>query len=107
MPQTPIGPFGSLLQKSRNFFGIESKIVVRLKWHKSQDLWLSRSRPNTRAPMGSEKKLLVFDELHKMPRWKSWLKGIYDQESGQGPSILIIGSAQPFGYYPEAGLSRF
>ena len=22
--------------------------------------------------------LLVFDELHKYPRWKSWIKGVYD-----------------------------
>src|SRR6185503_19466546 len=22
--------------------------------------------------------LVVFDELHKLPRWKTWLKGIYD-----------------------------
>jgi len=24
--------------------------------------------------------LLVFDELHKMAKWKSWIKGIFDTE---------------------------
>ena len=39
------------------------------------------------------KDLIVFDELHKMPKWKSWLKGIYDKE-GIKPNILVTGSAQ-------------
>lgn len=37
--------------------------------------------------------LLVLDELHKMKRWKSWLKGIYDVE-GTRPRILVTGSAR-------------
>ena len=40
-----------------------------------------------------EKDLIIFDELHKMPKWKSWLKGIYDKES-QGSSLLATGSAR-------------
>jgi uncharacterized protein len=24
--------------------------------------------------------VVVLDELHKMPRWKAWLKGVYDTE---------------------------
>lgn len=39
------------------------------------------------------KKLIIFDELHKMPKWKSWLKGIYDKES-KGASLLVTGSAR-------------
>jgi uncharacterized protein len=38
-------------------------------------------------------KLLVFDELHKMPRWKSWLKGIYDGRPLDN-QILVTGSAR-------------
>lgn len=38
------------------------------------------------------KNLVVFDELHKMPQWKRWLKGIYDTEGVQ-PQILVTGSA--------------
>jgi predicted AAA+ superfamily ATPase len=37
--------------------------------------------------------LLVFDELHKYPRWKNWLKGIYDV-SRQQHSVLVTGSAR-------------
>lgn len=37
--------------------------------------------------------LLVLDEVHKMPAWKAWLKGVYD---GKPPSqqILVTGSAR-------------
>ena len=37
--------------------------------------------------------LLVFDEIHKMPDWKSWLKGVYDGRS-PGQTMLISGSAR-------------
>lgn len=39
------------------------------------------------------KALLIFDELHKMDRWKAWLKGIYDVE-GLEPAIIVTGSAK-------------
>jgi len=37
--------------------------------------------------------LLVFDEIHKMPEWKNYLKGIYDARTGT-LSILVTGSAR-------------
>jgi uncharacterized protein len=37
--------------------------------------------------------LLVFDELHKMPKWKSWLKGVYDGKP-KLQQILVTGSAR-------------
>jgi hypothetical protein len=37
--------------------------------------------------------LLVFDELHKFPRWKRWIKGIYDV-SGHAHQFLVTGSAR-------------
>ena len=37
--------------------------------------------------------LLIFDELHKMTKWKSWIKGIYDTE-GVRPRVLVTGSAR-------------
>ncbi|MBW1892632.1 MAG: ATP-binding protein [Deltaproteobacteria bacterium] len=37
--------------------------------------------------------LLVFDELHKFPRWKTWIKGIYDVTHTKH-SFLITGSAR-------------
>ncbi len=38
-------------------------------------------------------RLLVFDELHKYPQWKSWIKGLYDVQ-GQQHQILVTGSAR-------------
>lgn len=37
--------------------------------------------------------LLVFDEIHKMRDWKSWLKGVYDGRA-PGQSVLVTGSAR-------------
>ena len=38
-------------------------------------------------------KLLILDELHKMPRWKNYLKGVYDTKE-DGLDILVTGSAR-------------
>ena len=39
------------------------------------------------------KRYIVFDELHKKDKWKSWLKGIFDSE-GIPPGIVVTGSAR-------------
>jgi uncharacterized protein len=39
------------------------------------------------------KDLAIFDELHKLKNWKSWLKGIYDAEKNP-PSMIVTGSAK-------------
>lgn len=39
------------------------------------------------------RELVIFDELHKLKNWKSWLKGVYDTES-RPPSLLVTGSAK-------------
>ena len=39
-----------------------------------------------------DKSLIILDELHKMDKWKSWLKGIYDVE-GIPPALVVTGSA--------------
>jgi predicted AAA+ superfamily ATPase len=46
-----------------------------------------------RKQWSADQKLLVFDELHKFPRWKNWIKGIYDV-SHEFHSFLITGSAR-------------
>ncbi|MBS3934790.1 MAG: ATP-binding protein [Sulfuritalea sp.] len=38
-------------------------------------------------------RLLVFDELHKFPRWQAWLKGLYDV-AGDRHRMLVTGSAR-------------
>jgi predicted AAA+ superfamily ATPase len=40
------------------------------------------------------KKLIIFDELHKMKKWKLWLKGIYDSGLTKKQSFIVTGSAQ-------------
>lgn len=40
------------------------------------------------------KKLIIFDELHKMKKWKLWLKGIYDSGITEKQHILVTGSAR-------------
>ncbi|MCD6185674.1 MAG: ATP-binding protein [Deltaproteobacteria bacterium] len=47
------------------------------------------------------KNLVIFDELHKLKNWKSWLKGIYDTE-GVPPAIIVTGSAK-LDSYRKAG----
>lgn len=37
--------------------------------------------------------LVIFDELHKRPKWKSWIKGVFDTE-GNRPRLLVTGSAR-------------
>lgn len=37
--------------------------------------------------------LLVMDEIHKMPDWKAWLKGVADGRSA-GQALLVTGSAR-------------
>lgn len=40
-----------------------------------------------------DSKLIVFDELHKMPAWKRWIKGIYDTKPLH-QQLLVTGSAR-------------
>jgi len=40
-----------------------------------------------------EVNLIVFDEIHKMPKWKNYLKGVYDTKS-ENVHILVTGSAR-------------
>jgi uncharacterized protein len=38
--------------------------------------------------------LIIFDELHKYPNWKSWIKGVYDVKKEQDTQYLVTGSAR-------------
>ena len=37
--------------------------------------------------------LVIFDELHKVKKWKNWIKGVYDTE-GVRPRLLVTGSSR-------------
>jgi len=58
-----------------NFDSLEDRLSLQEKsWDRSKDL-------------------VIFDELHKLKNWKSWLKGVYDTE-GIPPSLLVTGSVK-------------
>lgn len=52
----------------------DQRLIVQQRW-------------SPRAP------LLVLDELHKMPNWKAWLKGVYDGKPAS-QQLLVTGSAR-------------
>jgi uncharacterized protein len=37
--------------------------------------------------------IIILDEIHKMKKWKAWIKGVYDTE-GVSPGLLLTGSAR-------------
>ena len=61
-------------------------------------LYLTYDRAEDRQMIRSEAwrastDLLILDEIHKMPQWKNYLKGIYDTKPNHR-SILVTGSAR-------------
>lgn len=59
-----------------------------LNWDVTEDrvkiiekLWLSNAN------------LIIFDELHKYPKWKQWIKGVYDSKPSN-QQYLVTGSAR-------------
>ena len=72
------------LNKHGEYFNWDD-VEFRRKWIKD---------PKTLVPQTvGEKPLIVLDELHKAPRWKSYLKGLYDMRKN-ACSILVTGSAK-------------
>ncbi len=59
-----------------------------LNWDYDEDRLAIRN-----ARWTSDTPLLVLDELHKLPHWKTWLKGQYDATAEQH-RFLVTGSAQ-------------
>lgn len=53
------------------------------------------------CPPGKQKHWVCFDELHKIPKWKNGLKGIFD-ESFEHYQFIITGSAK-FDIFRKAG----
>ena len=45
------------------------------------------------AKWNPQAKLLVLDEIHKMPDWKPWLKGVFDGKPAK-QQLLVTGSAR-------------
>lgn len=64
----------------------------------SSSIYLNYDRLEDRKMMVNEAwlpsvELIILDELHKMPRWKNYLKGLYDTKL-EHQKILVTGSAR-------------
>lgn len=62
--------------------------ALYLNWDNPQDRELMARQAWDRST-----ELLVFDEVHKMPQWKNYLKGLWDTRE-EGRRILVTGSAR-------------
>ncbi len=49
----------------------------------------------------SGKGIIVFDEIHKFPRWRNWIKGLFDKRKNE-LKILVTGSAK-LDHYRKGG----
>ncbi len=64
----------------------------------SSSIYLTYDRLEDRKTLLNEAwlpstELLIFDEIHKMPEWKNYLKGVYDTKPDH-QKILVTGSAR-------------
>lgn len=68
----------SLYPQSVEYFNIDNEehrlLIRKMAWRRDCDL-------------------VVFDELHKLKKWKNWIKGVYDTD-GVRPRLLVTGSAR-------------
>ncbi|OGT40571.1 MAG: hypothetical protein A3F12_07500 [Gammaproteobacteria bacterium RIFCSPHIGHO2_12_FULL_38_14] len=74
---------------------ILSKNICRA-YQKSQYLNLDLDRDRKiilKQQWSQDEQLIVFDELHKYPRWKRWIKGVYDTKP-EHQQYLVTGSAR-------------
>jgi uncharacterized protein len=76
--QTGKTTLSKMLSKSYDYFNYDNAEhrlgLMEKSWDRSKDM-------------------IIFDELHKLKNWKSWLKGIYDTEKIP-PAIMVTGSAK-------------
>ncbi len=66
------------LRKNYQYFNFDSRDQQKLIFEKS---WLR------------DRSLVIFDEIHKLKKWKQWIKGIYDTEDHQN-QFLLTGSSR-------------
>ena len=73
-----------------------------LQHEQPDSIYLNYDTPADRAIMLAQTwpqraTLLILDEIHKMPNWKAWLKGVFDgraNNDGVHQKILVTGSAR-------------
>lgn len=73
---------------SKNLCHNQFANYLYLNWDNDEDRRMILKKTWT-----ADTKLIIFDELHKYPRWKSWIKGVYDTKPLQ-QEYLVTGSAR-------------
>lgn len=61
---------------------------VYLNWDNDED-----RKAIVKKQWPSDSPLIIFDELHKNPRWKQWIKGVYDTRPSD-QEYMVTGSAR-------------
>lgn len=61
---------------------------IYLNWDNDED-----RRIILKKQWKQDSSLIIFDELHKYPRWKQWIKGVYDTRHND-QEFLVTGSAR-------------
>ncbi len=81
---------------------LETKSGLYLNWDSAED----RARILKKDFLGSNTRAaLLLDEIHKYPRWRNYLKGLYDKESSR-LQVVVTGSAR-LDIYRKGGDSLF
>ncbi len=70
------------------YFNWDNESHRKLIVHEPEDFWQGQE-----GVSGHPRPRLVLDEIHKFPRWKGFLKGLYD-EHGQKVEIVVTGSGR-------------
>ncbi|MBI5502879.1 MAG: ATP-binding protein [Deltaproteobacteria bacterium] len=69
--------------------------IVGRRWPSAFFSWdkLAQRKAALRGEWPADARLIVLDEFHKQPKWKTWLKGEHDTAEG-GRVFLLTGSAR-------------
>ena len=73
---------------SKNIISSQIKPGQYFNWDVDED-----RKAVLRKQWRKDSKLVIFDELHKYPRWKQWIKGVYDSRPID-QQYLVTGSAR-------------
>lgn len=73
---------------SKALCGDQKDLCEYLNWDNDEDRRAIRSKQ-----WRDDAALIIFDELHKYPRWKNWIKGVYDKKPSE-QQYLVTGSAR-------------
>ncbi|MBF0493028.1 MAG: ATP-binding protein [Deltaproteobacteria bacterium] len=83
--------------KTTTALDYKSKQNIYWNWDDADDRIFLRSSParffEEAAKRGKNKTVFILDEIHKNPKWRNWLKGIYDKHHRE-LQFVVTGSAR-------------